>query len=346
MSAVPMAQDHDPVDSAERPSPSPSLHHARDQSKATWVRDLQGLYEHAKQRFADVKWIENTKGEIDGCGEAEYLRDGSGSIGAEAMDQLLEQEPLDEDSFVNESEDIFAHKAIVYARAPKAFKTRFFPILLAGGSNASTRASVAPQSSLSSASVPNLSQQGFNTERPASRDSFLPRPSSRPRGVSLTQSTSELNFDHPGSNGHAIALERDDLTASRPATASSYLVDDQSLPPYNMDGDGRMTLSHHGLPEMLKQGLQWLYTAEGSLDELSADGLGISASGSSIATLSQEMVREDAVHATGLISAKGVDGKNSVQGKKLAISRMRLAQVSLRVVYFKKRLTGISIPRI
>lgn len=340
-----MDQDHDHVNSAERLSPPPSLHHARDQSKATWARDLQGLYEHAKDRFADVKWIDDTEGAANGGGEAEYLRDGDGSIGAEVMDQPLGEEPSNEDPLVTEPEAIFAHKAIVYARAPKAFKERFFPILLASDSNL---ASVTAQSSVSSVSVPNLLHHALGTERSTSRNSSSSqRPLSRLRGVSFSQSTSQLNFDRPGSNGQDIAPNGDSPSGStRPATATSHLSDAHRLAPNETDNEGRLTLSHHDMPEMLKQGLQWLYTAEGSLDELSADQLGTSISGLSSISQSQEILGDDMPRTTGLISAKGVNGKNSVQDKKLTISRMRLAQVSSRVKEFADFLTGVFFRRI
>lgn len=325
-----MIQDHDHINLAERSPPSPTLHQAREQSKATWTRDLQGLCEHAKERFADVKWIDRPIDDLEGAGEAEYLRDGDESIGAEAMDQLWKQEPSNEDTLVREPDPIFAHKAIIYARAPKAFKERFFPVLLVGGSSNLNLASIATQLSLSSASVPNLSQHGLDTDRSTSRNSSsLQRPSSRARRISFSHSTSELSYDRSESNGLLTASAYDgSSTSTRPPTASSHPVNGHSAPRYVMDNDGRLTLSHQGMPEMLKQGLQWLYTAEGSFDGLRTEGLDFSHSDLSSATPSQEILGEDAVQRTGLISAKGVDGRDSVHDKKLTISRMRLAQVS------------------
>ncbi|KAJ9114602.1 hypothetical protein QFC20_001477, partial [Naganishia adeliensis] len=323
-----MIQDHDHINLAERSPPSPTLHQAREQSKATWTRDLQGLCEHAKERFADVKWIDRPIDDLEGTGESEYLRDGDGSIGAEAMDQLLKQEPSNEDTLVREPDPIFAHKAIIYARAPKAFKERFFPVLLVGGSSNLNLASIATQSSLSSASVPNLSQHGLDTDRSTSRNSSsLQRPSSRARRISFSHSTSELSSDRSEPNGLLTASAYDgSSTSTRPPTASSHPVNGHFAPRYVLDNDGRLTLSHQGMPEMLKQGLQWLYTAEGSFDGLRTEGLDFSHSDLSSATLSHEILGEDAVQRTGLISAKGVDGRDSVHDKKLTISRMRLAQ--------------------
>lgn len=337
-----MVQDHDHINLAKRPSPPPTLHQAREQSKATWTRDLQGLHEHAKERFADVKWLDSVNGDSEGVDEAEYLRDGDGLIGMEVVDQLLKEEPSSEDTFVKETDAVFAHKAIVYARAPKAFKERFFPVLLLGGLSSPNLASVAPRSSLSSASIPNLSRHGLGTDRSASRNySSLQRPSSRARRISLSHSTSELSSDHAESIGRLTASANDtSSTFTRPPTASSHPADDHFASPHVMDNDGRLTLSHQGMPEMLKQGLQWLYTAEGSFNGLRAEGLGFSHSELSSATLSREILGEDVIQTTGLISAKAVDGKNPVHDKKLTISRMRLAQVSLSVAELYYSLTG------
>jgi hypothetical protein len=336
-----MIQNHDHINLAERSTTPPTLHQAREQSKATWTRDLQGLHEHAKERFADVKWVDSVKNDSKGVDEAEYLRDGDGLIGMEAMDQLLQQEPPVEDVFVHEPEAVFAHKAIVYARAPKAFKERFFPVLLVGGPSSPHLASVSTQSS-SSASVPNLSRHGLGMDRSESRNSSsLQRPSSRARRISFSHSTSELSSGHSESNGALRASAYDaSSTFTRPPTASSHPADDHLARPHVMDNDGRLTLSHQGMPETLKEGLQWLYTAEGSFHELRTEGLHFSHSELSSATLSQEILGEDAVQTTGLISAMGGDGKNSVHDKKLAITRMRLAQVSLSVANLYNSLTG------
>lgn len=326
---MPMTQDRDQIILAERSSSSPSLHQVREQSKAIWVRDLRGLYEHAKERFADVKWIDSSNSVLEGIGEAEYLQDGS--IGAEAVDELLQLEPSGEDSCDNASQAVFAHKAIVYARASKAFKDRFFPVLLAGGFSSPNLTSVATQSSLSSASVPNLFRHSLGTEPSTSHNrSSLRRTSSQERFVPFSQSTSELGFVNSDANGRhtPYAYDKSSLYTRPPTAASSQPADGRIPNRFEIDQDSRLTLSHHGMPEMLKQALEWLYTAEGPFQEMNTKALGFPSSEAVLAAVNPDSRIEDSLQETGLISAKGVDGQNSVHGKKLSINRIRLAQVS------------------
>ncbi|KZT62467.1 hypothetical protein CALCODRAFT_489830 [Calocera cornea HHB12733] len=81
-----------------RPQPSTSLAEAADNvlavscvtSTQRWQQDLQSLFLHAKERFPDVVW-----------------------------------ELQDEDG-IDKPEEVWGHKAIVYARAPQAFQARYF----------------------------------------------------------------------------------------------------------------------------------------------------------------------------------------------------------------------------
>ncbi|OBZ65115.1 hypothetical protein A0H81_14913 [Grifola frondosa] len=67
----------------------PALQEATRNSTITWQDDLQALFNHAKDRFADVVW------ELQGD-------DGKGV------------------------EEVWGHKAVVYARAPPSFQARYF----------------------------------------------------------------------------------------------------------------------------------------------------------------------------------------------------------------------------
>ncbi|KAJ7649609.1 hypothetical protein B0H17DRAFT_1338695 [Mycena rosella] len=65
-----------------------SLQEATRNSTSAWQRDLAALFQHAKERFPDVVW--------------ELTTEGQGT------------------------EEVWGHKAIVYARAPPSFQTRYF----------------------------------------------------------------------------------------------------------------------------------------------------------------------------------------------------------------------------
>ncbi|TFK37914.1 hypothetical protein BDQ12DRAFT_631641 [Crucibulum laeve] len=73
------------------PSP-PGLQEATKNSTTAWQEDLESLFRHAKDRFPDVVW------ELTG-------------------------EDTDDDQVVDE---VWGHKAIVYARAPPSFQSRYF----------------------------------------------------------------------------------------------------------------------------------------------------------------------------------------------------------------------------
>ncbi|KAA1472370.1 hypothetical protein DENSPDRAFT_821145 [Dentipellis sp. KUC8613] len=73
--------------------PPPSLQQATDNSTLVWQRDLQSLFHNAKDRFPDVVW-----------------------------DVL----PDDHPDPPSNPEQVWGHKAIVYARAPPSFQARYF----------------------------------------------------------------------------------------------------------------------------------------------------------------------------------------------------------------------------
>lgn len=74
-------------------SPSiPTLPKAIEASRKIWANDLQALLENAKSRFADVQWVD-LPGKVDDA-------------------------PI--------GDPVWGHKAIIYVRAPKSFKDRYF----------------------------------------------------------------------------------------------------------------------------------------------------------------------------------------------------------------------------
>ncbi|KAH8073810.1 hypothetical protein BXZ70DRAFT_1068977 [Cristinia sonorae] len=73
-------------------STPPALLEATKNSTQTWQSDLQALFDHAKDRFPDVVW------------------------------ELVSETNPDS----GESDEVWGHKAVVYARAPPSFQARYF----------------------------------------------------------------------------------------------------------------------------------------------------------------------------------------------------------------------------
>ncbi|KAG2133098.1 hypothetical protein BD769DRAFT_1354309, partial [Suillus cothurnatus] len=73
------------------PTPSYTVQEATRQSTQAWRNDLTNLFHQAKDRFADVVW------------------------------ELQSDDNNDDDH-----DEVWGHKAIVYARAPPSFQQRFF----------------------------------------------------------------------------------------------------------------------------------------------------------------------------------------------------------------------------
>ncbi|KAH9478923.1 hypothetical protein JR316_0009386 [Psilocybe cubensis] len=83
----------------EQQPPPPGLQEATKNSTLAWQRDLESLFHHAKDRFPDVVW------EL---------------VGSEEEDSRM-------------LEEVWGHKAIVYARAPPSFQNRYFTFRPNGG---------------------------------------------------------------------------------------------------------------------------------------------------------------------------------------------------------------------
>ncbi|EKM57939.1 uncharacterized protein PHACADRAFT_251852 [Phanerochaete carnosa HHB-10118-sp] len=81
-----------PAGGSATSSTPPALQEATARSTALWQDDLQALFEQAKDRYPDVVW------------------------------ELLDED----DSKGARTEEVWGHKAIVYARAPPSFQSRYF----------------------------------------------------------------------------------------------------------------------------------------------------------------------------------------------------------------------------
>jgi hypothetical protein len=299
-----MARDLHQEEVMHEKLPPPALHQTREQSKAIWARDLQGLYEHTRERFGDVKWVP-----IENLAEAEHdaeiLKDSDGAVGAEEMDALLQLRSSDVTNPSTAEDGIFAHKAMVYVRASKAFKDRFFPVTI--GSSTSNLASLLPSTFVSDS---------------ASLAPGRLRSSSRLSAVSNQTSSRRADSQTGESRLNANSVDSPSATSRRPATAYSYGVGHTDI-----DAEGRLVLPDQGTPEMLKQALQWLYTGHGA-----PEGTEISTSltdlGRHGGALDQELLGDSILPDVGLIRAKGVDGKDVLNRKQVSIDRSKLAQAS------------------
>ncbi|KAL5523343.1 hypothetical protein ACEPAF_1610 [Sanghuangporus sanghuang] len=80
---------------SQPPARPPALLEAAKRSTVSWQEDLQVLFHRAKDRFPDVVW------------------------------DLVDEDAMD-DGDNNGSEEVWGHKAIVYARAPPTFQARYF----------------------------------------------------------------------------------------------------------------------------------------------------------------------------------------------------------------------------
>lgn len=99
------------------PTSFPPLKTVIASSQRIYARDLRALYEHARDRFGDVRW-----GDLD----QEWM--GSSGQGTSAnqvtIKQLVESdfEPVESTAATQplkaqEQDDVWAHKAIIYVRA-------------------------------------------------------------------------------------------------------------------------------------------------------------------------------------------------------------------------------------
>ncbi|KAJ9103386.1 hypothetical protein QFC19_004485 [Naganishia cerealis] len=286
ISPTPMTQPLGQEESPEPPSKL-TLQHAREQSKATWTRDLQGIYEHAKERFADVKWVEHVNDDPSDWEEAEFLTEDKVAISTDAVNAILTLKSPHEEKHLDETDVIFGHKAIIYARASKAFKDRYFPVSVTGTSSTqkSDGTHALDHYPATSVSTPNLHHQPQGTRSSRSASSLSPLPLAR-------------SWIEDG--------------------ASSDL---NQLPDF---GRGVSTLSHHGTPEMLKQAVEWLYTARIPLQPDTA-ALKFNQMGRGEEVL--DLISEADAEIQGLVSAKGANGLDMVGVKRLQIDQLRLAQM-------------------
>lgn len=269
-----------------------SLQQAREQSKATWARDLQGIYEHAKERFADITWVADAHPNSVSSEDAEVLKDDHGAVAATAVDAILSPE---QERHLDDVDAIFGHKAIIYARAPKAFKDRYFPVSATGmPSNQNHGPAPLPaHRAATSASTPNLHCRTTGTEATRSTSSFALLPTAKP------------------------LAEHDEVKGSSQITY----------------GPGVSVLSHHGMPEMLKQALEWLYTAKVP-SEQDAPALEFMTTGCGEDPMDRIAEDDGGTQNLGLISAKGANGVDMVKAKVFRMCQLRLAQVSVLLSYF------------
>ncbi|KAF7360086.1 hypothetical protein MVEN_00736700 [Mycena venus] len=123
-----------------------SLQEATRNSTSAWQQDLASLFQHAKERFPDVVWELTSDSEDAG-------RAGGGV------------------------EEVWGHKAIVYARAPPSFQSRYF--------------SFRPHEPLAASALSLDIPRGSRSPSPFSRSAPSPAPSTTVGG--LTRLTTSIN---------------------------------------------------------------------------------------------------------------------------------------------------------
>ncbi|KZT43568.1 hypothetical protein SISSUDRAFT_997224 [Sistotremastrum suecicum HHB10207 ss-3] len=134
----------------------PSLNDAAQRSTISWQRDLQSLFDHAKDRYPDVVW------ELVGESESDVTVD-----------------------------EVWGHKAIVYARAPPSFQARYFSFRPAPLASPLPYPS-SPTGSIPTQSLPSLRGDG---------GSYSPTRSPSPYGTVRTQSPAPSS-----TNGQVLRL--------------------------------------------------------------------------------------------------------------------------------------------
>ncbi|ORX34351.1 hypothetical protein BD324DRAFT_583444 [Kockovaella imperatae] len=173
----------DPTSSNDRDIPCVEERVA--ESLSVWAKELRALFDHAKERFGDVTW----ENEDDSSGRSR----------------------------------IWGHKAVIYARAPKAFKDRYFISRPFSRSPASLRSP--------SPSFPSQFPDTPSSPHPSSATNSFHRPSPVP---AHSGRTSTLSVNTIKSEGTLRA-----------------------------NGDGVLRLTHGDTPELFQAQLEWLYTGEG-----------------------------------------------------------------------------------
>ncbi|KAF5340346.1 hypothetical protein D9611_007918 [Ephemerocybe angulata] len=98
---------------------------ALQQSITVWEQDLDDLFRHAKDRFPDVVWeLLGDDDEDDGNANRTYVARliGTGNESPQGSGSFTES------TLSRSQEEVWAHKAIVYARAPASFHNRYFNV--------------------------------------------------------------------------------------------------------------------------------------------------------------------------------------------------------------------------
>ncbi|KAJ3506493.1 hypothetical protein NLJ89_g6840 [Agrocybe chaxingu] len=100
------------VSVAPNTPPAPSLQEATRNSTQAWQTHLESLFHHAKDRFPDVVW--------------EFVAEGADEQDPEDYGPSSVMAKLSNGPGLGVIEEVWGHKAIVYARAPPSFQSRYF----------------------------------------------------------------------------------------------------------------------------------------------------------------------------------------------------------------------------
>ncbi|UZJ52185.1 hypothetical protein CBS101457_001505 [Exobasidium rhododendri] len=173
----------------------------------TWRRDLKSLFGKASDRFADVCWTPTEDGD-------EGMTNGDRKVSAWGKSSPVKEGV------------IWAHKAILYARAPNTFQARFLLLQapaanlgsMASGSAVSLPSLRVPSPSLSSAS--RTSSTAHSTKRRTTRGA------APPSSFSMNRTNSKNSTHASNSDGETENLTRPGLlkrNSSNSSMGSSYI---------------------------------------------------------------------------------------------------------------------------
>jgi len=250
------------------------------EAQDVWRRDLRSLFNQAADRFPDVGWTVPVGDASDASSSSAHGHRPSGSLSATGSTLSIASP---------KEETIWAHKAILYARAPNTFQARYLNLR-----SASEKLGLLANSS--NVSLPSIrTSNDFLNARPAwarrrpIRGAAPPSSFGLPRALNGSSSAASDSEDESGgpnasSGGLRHFDSRDSLASSieRPDSRGSFAnssdghdlaYDDASLSGESLDSTGsastiRPPLSLEGhSTEFFSSILEYLYTAEESMVE-------------------------------------------------------------------------------
>ncbi|KAK0527561.1 hypothetical protein OC835_004937 [Tilletia horrida] len=269
------------------------------EAQDVWRRDLRSLFDQAADRFPDVGWTvpaddgNDTDGELGVGSSSSAAGRASGSASGHRLSGSISTAASSAVSFGNPKEEIiWAHKAILYARAPNTFQARYLNLR-------SASEKLGHLANSSNVSLPSIrTSNDFLNTRPAwarrrtvrgsaPPSSFgMPRPAITGASSAASDSEDEMGASASAPGGSLRRFDsRDSLASSieRPSSRGSFAAssdghdlgfdgasvsESSSLASADSASTIRPPLSLEGVStEFFSSILEYLYTAEESMVE-------------------------------------------------------------------------------